>query len=166
MIHLDFLSTIHCLEDERFHQEIISLIEDGSIKTGKDERTLQAYIWVHLLRELKYLRNKDGSFRFKQNWTFNVELYGGNNDTPDITIRRIEDPDEILIAIEIKHYIEMNIGVREKKRIMEDIVALNRRKNGIFIISLTNSESYHDLIEEMEEMKGDNVRIIIINQEK
>ena len=116
MYHLDIPYVMNRLNDKIFHEKILSLIEDGSIKTGRDERTLQAYIWAYLVEKIKYEKLGD-EFRFKQILSVNIELYDKEGDTPDITIRKIDDYKEIVLAVEIKHYIGVEIGKREENRI-------------------------------------------------
>jgi hypothetical protein len=159
MIHLSEQRVFEILNDNSFHDEIRELINEGHIKEGKDERTLQAYIWTRLIREIT-LKEVE---KFYPHYTINVELYDKNKDTPDITIRKKNDYTDIFVAIEIKHHSGKSIGPTEWEKIYKDIKTLKSKNYGIFIMTRSELEDYDHEYLKIEEMTGIDTRVIYID---
>jgi hypothetical protein len=156
MLHLTGDRVYSKLSNMEFHDKIRTLIENGSIKKTSDERTLQAYIWSELIKEII-----DNSTYF-QHYRINVELYHEKGDTPDITIRSKFDS-EVLIAIEIKHFLGKNsISEKEWEDVVKDITTLNMKKFGILILTISDKEVYIERIKQLDELKVGNTKIILI----
>ena len=162
MIHLSEERVFEILNDSSFHDEIRELIKEGHIKEGKDERTLQAYIWARLIKEITVKKVE----KFYPHYTINVELYDKNNDTPDITIRKKNDYKDIFVAIEIKHQSGTSIGPSQWKKIYKDIETLNSKNYGIFIMTRSEPEYYADEYLKIGEMAGNDTGVIYIDVQK
>ena len=158
-------SIIDALNDQEFHKKIRELSIAGQLP---NERTLQAYVWNHLLKNTVEKYHDTGQRVYHDDWAIFIELYEGKRKAyPDISFLRktaLDDPRQRLFEIELKHHTsDYNIHPDEVKLLRKDVKKINDAHcGGAVLFTCPLEELYIDVIDSLIEDAEENTSVIVI----
>ena len=164
-IHLAPHHIIDGLHSPQLHGLVQELVSAGHIG---NERTLQAYIWNHLLEKTIHKRHtggaQDGQYVYYQDYILEVELYDNDGHYPDLSFRNRNDLNDIFFAIEIKHHPSHDaLSEREIQLLKQDLTNLIARDSpGALIFTCPLEELYTETIDALNHMTDDSVTVVTI----